>query len=227
MDESGKPNKVAGCRVSAGNVKASCCSPQPPPLSSVKLTRPDGRMSRAGRAAGVTKMKTQKDTVAAIKGKALAHELYQYHNAGGHTRAELAKANLIQAGFTFKDEGNERAIYWPDGVRLEYDKSGGIVYRSWSEQKKIDVTPTWAAMLPVLLMILKDATEEGNAEARIEMGRMAQIADVWNKHAQALIDTGKKSQLHDAALNESGRANKAAFYKAVRAAEADAAKVGR
>lgn len=57
--------------------------------------------------------------------KELHHELWLYHCAGGHTRTEMARAKLVRAGFKF---GPDRAIYWPDGKRLEY-AGGNIVYR--------------------------------------------------------------------------------------------------
>lgn len=68
--------------------------------------------------------------------KKLDHELHMYHCAGGHTRAALAQVDLIRAGFRFeRDADGNNAIYWPDGVRLTYDRAGDIVYRDWKTQE--------------------------------------------------------------------------------------------
>ena len=54
----------------------------------------------------------------------IQHELYLYHCAGGHTRAQHARRVLIDAGFRFE----KGCIFWPDGVMLTY-KDGNIVQR--------------------------------------------------------------------------------------------------
>jgi hypothetical protein len=41
----------------------------------------------------------------------------------------------------------------------------------------IDLTPTWAGMLPALLAVLEGGTDEGRDLARAELVRMAEIAD--------------------------------------------------
>lgn len=49
------------------------------------------------------------------------------------------------------------------------------------EPKTIDLTPTWAAVLPVYLAVLdnQDASQTGKDNARAELRRMAEIADKW------------------------------------------------
>lgn len=50
----------------------------------------------------------------------------------------------------------------------------------WAAEGKpqtIDVTPEWAAVLPMLLAVLESGTAEGRKAARAELGRMAEIAD--------------------------------------------------
>ena len=42
----------------------------------------------------------------------------------------------------------------------------------------IDCTPTWAAILPILLLALEQGTEAGKSAAREELTRMAAIADL-------------------------------------------------
>ena len=41
----------------------------------------------------------------------------------------------------------------------------------------IDCTPTWEAVLPMLLLVLKDGTTEGQKIAKEELRRMARAAD--------------------------------------------------
>lgn len=48
----------------------------------------------------------------------------------------------------------------------------------------IDLTPTWPAVLPILLAALEDGTEEGKRMAREELKRMAQVAEA----AKSAID---------------------------------------
>jgi len=48
------------------------------------------------------------------------------------------------------------------------------------EVRYIDVTPTWSAILPVLLFGLEAGTPEGRRLARVELARMAQAADAYN-----------------------------------------------
>lgn len=50
----------------------------------------------------------------------------------------------------------------------------------------IDMTPTWAGLLPVLLELLERGNAEGKKTARAELARMAQAADKWNAHAATL-----------------------------------------
>lgn len=43
----------------------------------------------------------------------------------------------------------------------------------------IDCTPTWRGILPVLLLLITDVNAEGQAVARIELQRMADLADLY------------------------------------------------
>ena len=49
----------------------------------------------------------------------------------------------------------------------------------------IDLTPTWAAVLPALLAVIEDGTDEGRKMAREELARMAQAADKYNELMKA------------------------------------------
>lgn len=41
----------------------------------------------------------------------------------------------------------------------------------------IDVTPSWEGILPYLVVILRDGSDEGQRMAREELHRMARLAD--------------------------------------------------
>lgn len=49
----------------------------------------------------------------------------------------------------------------------------------------IDCTPSWSALLPVMLLAYTDGTPKGHAAARSELERMARLADLYVE-AQAL-----------------------------------------
>lgn len=51
--------------------------------------------------------------------------------------------------------------------------------------KTIELMPTWAGLLPMLLMLLENGNAEGRKTAREELARMAQAADRWNAHVKA------------------------------------------
>lgn len=63
-------------------------------------------------------------------------------------------------------------------VVLGADNYPGVVVRG--ERKTIDLTPTWVAVLPMLLAALEDGSDKGKAIAREELHRMAQAADAYN-----------------------------------------------
>lgn len=67
----------------------------------------------------------------------------------------------------------------------------------------IDVTPTWAALLPALLAVLKDGTPEGQAMAREELFRLAVAVDAANARARSEAERpaipGELAALQDAA----------------------------
>ena len=51
--------------------------------------------------------------------------------------------------------------------------------------KTIDATPTWEAMVPVLIYIIRNSkTREGLKNVEPELLRMAQAADRWNAHCR-------------------------------------------
>lgn len=77
----------------------------------------------------------------------------------------------------------------------------------------IDITPTWVAILPILLAAIEDGTKEGRAIAKDELKRLASIADRQNeimKQTNVLV-AGEKhpvgtrhsnSEWYDAATDE-------------------------
>ena len=46
------------------------------------------------------------------------------------------------------------------------------------EQETIDVTPTWAGLLPAMLMVLEQGNAKAKQEIKAELQRMARIADL-------------------------------------------------
>lgn len=48
----------------------------------------------------------------------------------------------------------------------------------------IDLTPTWEQILPALLAVLENGTDEGRKTVKEELRRMAQAADRWNAAAK-------------------------------------------
>lgn len=53
----------------------------------------------------------------------------------------------------------------------------------------INITPTWAEVLPLLLTAVRDAGIEGRKAAHSELIRMAQAADRWNAAAPDMLRT--------------------------------------
>jgi len=51
--------------------------------------------------------------------------------------------------------------------------------KKYSPLKTIDLTPTWSNVLPVLLTVLESGSREGKQTAKIELSRMAEIADKY------------------------------------------------
>lgn len=48
------------------------------------------------------------------------------------------------------------------------------------EVRYIDVTPTWSAIVPVIILGLTHGTAEGRRAAAEELARMARAADAYN-----------------------------------------------
>jgi len=45
--------------------------------------------------------------------------------------------------------------------------------------KLIDITPTWSAILPLLIIAIENGNDEGKRAARTELKRMAELADAY------------------------------------------------
>lgn len=52
------------------------------------------------------------------------------------------------------------------------------------EPTTIDLTPTWAGILPALIAVIRDGTPEGQRLALEELRRMADAADRFNQLAK-------------------------------------------
>lgn len=74
--------------------------------------------------------------------------------------------------------------------------------------KTIDITPTWADILPTYLAVIKDGNAQGHKVAREELQRMAQAADKLN----ALV---KKAEAHDKAMDDAERPPEGEDYNTI------------
>lgn len=95
----------------------------------------------------------------------------EYHNGKAARRA-----GEPETAFPYL-AGGERAARWT----LGWNEGAPAV-------QTIDMTPTWAEILPALLAALTDGTPEGQGIARTELARMATIADSYVAAQKALRD---------------------------------------
>lgn len=65
------------------------------------------------------------------------------------------------------------------------EDANGKVIHGKKPAGTIDLTPTWRAILPILILALTDGTETGRKIAREELARMADAADAYNKETKA------------------------------------------
>lgn len=68
---------------------------------------------------------------------------------------------------------------WREGLGLGgwIEDENGKVVAGRKPIRTIDLTPTWTAILPVLVVALTDGSDKAKALAKEELQRMAQIAD--------------------------------------------------
>jgi hypothetical protein len=68
------------------------------------------------------------------------------------------------------------------------------------EKTTIDITPSWAGVLPILIAVLENP--RGSAESKQsmaeELGRMAKAADLWNLHGPEMLAALEKVQANAA-----------------------------
>lgn len=105
---------------------------------------------------------------------AVRRDNVEYH-AGRDARA----ANATKDSNPYPADG-ERAARWNLGWQEACDSAAPV--------QTIDMTPTWAAILPALLAALIDGTAVGQGMARKELARMAEIADSYVAAQKALRD---------------------------------------
>ena len=70
------------------------------------------------------------------------------------------------------------------GSRIIYQLEPGGLVITGDKPRTIDITPTWAALLPVFRAVLDNGTDEGKRMAWEELARMAEAADQWNAHCK-------------------------------------------
>lgn len=66
--------------------------------------------------------------------------------------------------------------------------------RTQNAPRVIDLTPTWADLMPALIAILQNGTSEGEAMARAELMRLAAIADAANARAKTTQLAGAEAR---------------------------------
>lgn len=60
----------------------------------------------------------------------------------------------------------------------------------------LDITPTWAALMPALLAVIEHGTAKGAAFARAELHRLASLADQANADATKVAETRDRLRTH-------------------------------
>jgi len=58
--------------------------------------------------------------------------------------------------------------------------------------QKIDMTPTWSDVLPLMVEVIRNGEYEGVKIVKEELQRMAKAADLWNAEAKAENENGGK-----------------------------------
>ena len=51
--------------------------------------------------------------------------------------------------------------------------------------RTLDLTPSWASLVPAFVLVLDKGTQEGRDSIRAELARMAALADLWAAHVRA------------------------------------------
>lgn len=69
--------------------------------------------------------------------------------------------------------------------------------------KKIDATPTWIGILPILIAAIRDGTPTAASSAEAELKRMALLADKYVEHQTPKV-AKIRDQQHYASLKEAG-----------------------
>lgn len=84
----------------------------------------------------------------------------------------------------------------------------------------IDMTPTWAEMLPVMLLVMTDGNATGRASIKIELERMAALADQRNVYAGNLATIRAAADLCDAEQARLANTKGAASWDAINSRDA-------
>jgi hypothetical protein len=72
-----------------------------------------------------------------------------------------------------------------ESIRIEYEETAEVpAVADIPVVERVDLTPTWTAVVPILAMALESGTEEGRKAARAELKEMARAADRWNAATQ-------------------------------------------
>lgn len=100
------------------------------------------------------------------------HPFYHFNSVGRLTCNFISDAAMKEAKQIIDKEGG-----WIE------DAAAQILYGK-KPIGTIDITPTWRAILPILLAAYKDGTETGQRLAFEELQRMAMAADAYNLNSK-------------------------------------------
>jgi hypothetical protein len=111
----------------------------------------------------------------------MTHAIKHTKTAQGWAQARIAPINASTWGAADRE--------WLDWL-IEHGESvvtiGHTMYEITTPKPRtidaeyIDLTPSWAEILPALLAVIRDGTDKGQALAVAELQRMAQAADLYN-----------------------------------------------
>lgn len=114
------------------------------------------------------------------KAETVRRDNVEYHEGQAARRAGVP---ISKCPYDFEGTRGERwTLGWRETDAAESPSEAVSAMLDTAET--IDMTPTWAAVLPIYIACLEDGTEAGKRAAREELARMAAAADRWNALAK-------------------------------------------
>jgi len=94
-----------------------------------------------------------------------------------HNGKKLTKSDRLSNGLIFDHVTDDNKIATRGGATWE---PGQVFCELKRFAGTIDMTPTWRAILPIILIGLENGNEDGRKIAMQELYRLADIADAYN-----------------------------------------------